>query len=131
MPRQAVRAPCRVVCPRRTFEGIPCRNDPGRRRRGARIMARPSRLGNFAATVEERQRRVAEAFSAPALSVVIPIFNEEDNIRPLCAKLLPALRRLSLRFEIIAVHDGSSDRSLDALKAAAADTPELRILRFR
>jgi hypothetical protein len=53
------------------------------------------------------QRLVAEAFSPPELSVVIPIFNDVGNVRPLCAKLLPALRRLSLRFEIIAVNDGS------------------------
>src|ERR1700732_806904 len=96
-------------------------------RRGARMMARPDRPRNFAATVEERQRLVAAAFSAPELSVVIPIFNEEENIQPLCAKLLPTLRRLALRFEIIAVNDGSSDGSMAALKAAAADTPELRI----
>jgi hypothetical protein len=54
------------------------------------MTARPSRPKNFAGTVEERQRLVAEAFSAPDLSVVIPVFNEEENIRPLCAKLLPA-----------------------------------------
>jgi glycosyltransferase involved in cell wall biosynthesis len=97
----------------------------------ARMVARPNRPKNFAATIEERQRLLAEAFSAPELSVVIPIFNEEENIRPLCSKLLPALRRLSLRFEIIAVNDGSSDGSLAALKSEAAQTPELRIIDFR
>jgi hypothetical protein len=45
-----------------------------RRCRSTRMMARPK---NFAATIEERQRLVAEAFSAPELSVVIPVFNED------------------------------------------------------
>jgi glycosyltransferase involved in cell wall biosynthesis len=94
-------------------------------------MARPARSKNFSASIEERQRLVAEAFSRPRLSVVIPLFNEEENVRPLFAALLPALRQLALRFEIIVVNDGSSDGSLEALKAVAAQTPELRIVDFR
>jgi glycosyltransferase involved in cell wall biosynthesis len=93
-------------------------------------MARPDRL-RFSANVEERQRLVSEAFSPPDLSVVIPVFNEEENIRPLLARLSPVLRRLSLRCEIIAVNDGSSDGTLAALKAMAAETPELKIIDFR
>jgi glycosyltransferase involved in cell wall biosynthesis len=92
------------------------------------FMARPKHL---ATTIEERQRLVADAFSPPELSVIIPVFNEEENVSPLFAKLLPALRRLSVRFEVIVVNDGSSDGSLAALKAVAAQTPELRIVDFR
>ena len=84
-----------------------------------------------AINVKERQRLVAEAFSTPELSVIIPVYNEEENIKPLFASLLAVLRRLSLSFEIIAINDGSSDRSLDALKAVAVETPELTIIDFR
>jgi glycosyltransferase involved in cell wall biosynthesis len=95
------------------------------------MMAQPERSKHFAATVGERQRLVADAFSAPELSVIIPLFNEEENVERLFSTLLPTLRALSLRFEIIVVNDGSSDGSLAALKAVATHAPELRIVDFR
>lgn len=65
------------------------------------------------------------------LSVVIPVFNEEKNLQPLCTGLVKVLRRLGMPFEIIAVNDGSSDNSLNVLKAAAGLARELRIIDFR
>ena len=94
------------------------------------MMARSSQPA-FSAGIEERQRLLSEAFSAPELSVILPLFNEEENVKPLFARLLPVLRDLRLRYEIIAINDGSTDRSLAALKAVAAETPELRIIDFR
>lgn len=95
------------------------------------MMAPAGRAVPATASVEEQRRRATEAFSAPELSVIIPVFNEEGNIAPLFAALSPVLRRLSLRYEIIAVNDGSSDGTLAALKALAAQTPELKIIDFR
>ncbi len=65
------------------------------------------------------------------LSVVTPIYGEEDNIEPLFAALLPVLRALGRDFEIIAVNAGSRDSSLLRLRAAAVTIPELRIIDFR
>jgi dolichol-phosphate mannosyltransferase len=65
------------------------------------------------------------------ISVIIPIFGEEDNIEPLFRALLPVLRELGGAFEIIAVNDGSRDSSLERLRAASANIPELRIIDFR
>ena len=45
------------------------------------------------------------------LSVVLPCFNEEENIKRISAELLPILRNLEEDFEIIAVDDGSTDNS--------------------
>lgn len=92
---------------------------------------RSSPVGSFAGNLEERQRRIAEAFRAPDLSVIIPIYNERDNIEPLCASLIPVLRAIGRSFEIIAVNDGSKDGSRDILKAIAAATPELKVVDFR
>ena len=44
-----------------------------------------------------------------ALSVVIPLYNEEDNVAPLCDALLGALVPMGRSFEIILVNDGSRD----------------------
>jgi dolichol-phosphate mannosyltransferase len=64
----------------------------------------------------------------PALSVVVPVFNERDNIPPLLAEIAAALRG-RVDFEIVYVDDASKDDSLAVLAAAKAAYPELRIVR--
>ena len=65
------------------------------------------------------------------ISVIIPIYLEEDNIEPLFAVLVPVLKGLGRNFEIIAVNDGSHDSSFQRLRTASASIPELRIIDFR
>jgi dolichol-phosphate mannosyltransferase len=62
------------------------------------------------------------------LAVVVPVFNERDNIPPLLAEIATALRG-RIDFEIIYVDDDSSDDSVAVLAAARAAYPELRIVR--
>jgi dolichol-phosphate mannosyltransferase len=61
----------------------------------------------------------------PQLSVVVPVFNEQDNIAPLVHEILAALRGLIV-FEIIYIDDCSKDASRDVLKQLQLVTPELR-----
>jgi dolichol-phosphate mannosyltransferase len=63
----------------------------------------------------------------PQLSVVVPVFNERDNIPPLVDEILAALRGRA-DFEIVYVNDCSKDDSLDVLQALKARVPELRVL---
>ena len=65
------------------------------------------------------------------LSVVIPIYEEEESIPRLVERLLPVLRNLGIGFEVIAVNDGSRDRSQEMLVTAAAANPEFKVIRFR
>jgi len=65
------------------------------------------------------------------LSVVIPLFNEEDNINPLYNELTTALESLGLVYEIIIVDDGSTDRSFELLRALQSEDERLVIIRFR
>lgn len=62
------------------------------------------------------------------LSVVVPVFNEQDNIAPLVHEILAALRG-RIEFEIVYVDDASRDGTLEALRALKAQAPELRVLR--
>ena len=64
----------------------------------------------------------------PALSVVVPVHNEQDNVAPLVAEILAALRG-RLAFEIVYVDDCSRDATLARLQALQATTSELRVLR--
>ena len=60
-----------------------------------------------------------------ALSVVVPLFNEQDSVRPLVQQLLAAVRPLGLTFELVLVDDGSKDRTAAVLSELSAAVPEL------
>jgi dolichol-phosphate mannosyltransferase len=64
----------------------------------------------------------------PALSVVVPVHNERDNILPLLTEITVALRG-RVDFEVVYVDDASKDDSLAVLSSAKAQFPELRVLR--
>jgi len=64
----------------------------------------------------------------PALSVVVPVFNEQDNVAPLVGEIVQALRGVA-PFEIVYVDDCSKDGTLAALAALQATTPELRVMK--
>ncbi len=63
----------------------------------------------------------------PQLSVVVPVFNEQDNVGPLVREILAALRD-RIDFEIVYVDDHSRDGTLQALQALKREAPELRVL---
>ncbi len=65
------------------------------------------------------------------LSVLIPIYNEVENIPLLCDAVLGVLDTLPHQAEVILVNDGSSDGSGEALERAAASDSRLRIIHFR
>lgn len=65
------------------------------------------------------------------LSVVIPLYNEEDNILPLYDELNAALDALHRPYEVIVIDDGSSDASFERLKAIHERDPRWQIIRFR
>jgi dolichol-phosphate mannosyltransferase len=62
------------------------------------------------------------------LSVVVPVFNEQDNIAPLVQEIRAALRGVTA-FEIVFVDDGSTDGSVEVLRTLKAQVPELRVVR--
>jgi dolichol-phosphate mannosyltransferase len=66
----------------------------------------------------------------PDLSVVFPIYNEEENIPILLAEIAAALQGTGWSYELVAVNDGSTDRSLAVLHEQKATHPTLRILTF-
>ncbi len=57
---------------------------------------------------------------APWLSVLIPVYNEEENLAELSAEVDAALRDLGRPYEVLLVDDGSSDRSFDKIREAVA-----------
>lgn len=65
------------------------------------------------------------------LSIVIPLYNEEDNIRELHAKLKDTLSNLKITYEIIYIDDGSQDRTFKILEEIQKVDPNVVVLSFR
>jgi glycosyltransferase involved in cell wall biosynthesis len=63
------------------------------------------------------------------LSVILPVFNEEANIRAAIEETEKVLKNISLEHEIIAVDDGSTDGTWHELKTAALKVDTLRLIR--
>jgi glycosyltransferase involved in cell wall biosynthesis len=66
-----------------------------------------------------------------ALSVVVPVLNEEQSLPRLLEALTAVLASLPYRFEIILVNDGSTDNSLSVMRSFSANRPEIKVVDFR
>lgn len=64
------------------------------------------------------------------LSIIVPIYNEVDNISPLYKAVIEQLKNLSYRYELLFVDDGSGDGSLRRLARIAKRDPNVRVLEF-
>jgi glycosyltransferase involved in cell wall biosynthesis len=65
------------------------------------------------------------------LSIVVPIYNEEESVNALHEKITAALAATGIDYELILVDDGSNDRSFMLLKAIAAEDERVKVIRFR
>ncbi len=65
-----------------------------------------------------------------SLSLVIPVYNEEENLADLLAQVQMAVRDLGRPFEILFIDDGSTDQSLALIRGMAQAHPEVRYLAF-
>lgn len=65
------------------------------------------------------------------ISVTLPVYNEEANLRTLYDRLLPVLDRLGRPWEVILVNDGSTDGSAAVLDELAARDKRLKVVHFR
>ncbi|CAN5488484.1 glycosyltransferase family 2 protein [soil metagenome] len=68
--------------------------------------------------------------AALMLSVVIPMYDEAETLPYLLARLRPALERLDVPYEVIAVDDGSHDETAELVSEEAGRWPQLRLLRL-
>jgi glycosyltransferase involved in cell wall biosynthesis len=65
------------------------------------------------------------------LSVVVPLYNEEENVELLWERLYNVLKDLHRSFEVIFVDDGSKDGTRDKMRRLAKQHPYLRVILFR
>ena len=65
------------------------------------------------------------------LSIVIPVFDEEESLPPLWTELREVLGRLGVAFEVVFVDDGSRDRSAEIIRSFREADPRVRLVRLK
>jgi glycosyltransferase involved in cell wall biosynthesis len=65
------------------------------------------------------------------ISVVIPLYNEEDSLKELHQQLRSTLGRMNVRYELVFIDDGSTDRSIQVLRDLRRNDKHIKIFRFR
>jgi polyisoprenyl-phosphate glycosyltransferase len=70
------------------------------------------------------------ATDQPALSVVVPMYDEEDVLPMFFARMRPLLDGLGISYELVVVDDGSRDATADLLLETTKDWPQLRVVRL-
>lgn len=74
-------------------------------------------------------------FPAPTnslqLSIVCPVYNEQDNLNPLIAEILQVLKTLAYTFEIVLVDDGSRDKSWDVIQQLSVSDARIRGIKLK
>ncbi len=69
--------------------------------------------------------------SSIELSVVVPLYNEEENVEPTYAAVVEALEPAFASFELVFVDDGSRDDTLPRARAIAESDPRVRVIKFQ
>ena len=67
----------------------------------------------------------------PAISIVVPVYNEEESIAPLYHKIRGVCSRLGSSYEMVFVDDGSRDRTFEILASIHKQDASVRVVRFR
>ena len=67
----------------------------------------------------------------PILSIVVPVYNEEDNVRPLFEKIQTVCQAIGDAYEVLFVDDGSEDKTFAVLSELSEQAPQLAVIRFR
>lgn len=79
----------------------------------------------------QSSQTVEEAAAGPGLSVIVPLYNEEECVVPMYQAIVEAVAPLSVDFEILFVDDGSSDETFAKAAGLAGQDPRLKVIRFR
>lgn len=67
-----------------------------------------------------------------SLSVIIPVYNEEDNVEPLIKKLVNSFKKLSLKkFEVLFIDDGSTDKTNQRIKSKIKNHGFIKVIKLR
>ena len=76
-------------------------------------------------------RLTARKVKKPILSIVVPVYNEEENVRLLFEKIQAVCETIGETYEVLFVDDGSQDETFAVLSELSKQKPELKVVRFK
>jgi dolichol-phosphate mannosyltransferase len=79
----------------------------------------------------DRDATAALSSPPPEISIVIPVYNEEENLTPLLAALTETMVALGTPYELLFIDDGSADGTTQVLRTMCGKHPEVHIVRLR
>lgn len=82
-------------------------------------------------TYYNKNRGNLKRFSFKKVSILVPLYNEEESLKPLVAEIKNALKLISIDHEILFVDDGSTDESLKIIKELSKTDPKIKFISFR
>lgn len=80
---------------------------------------------------EGYQKTVEQKFEFKKVSIVVPLLNEEESLKPLYFEIKKSLKTISCDYEILFVDDGSTDKSLNVLKEINKEDNKVKYISFR
>ena len=83
----------------------------------------PEAAAQAAAAPARRARRPSAVVTEELVSIVVPLYNEEDNVRPLATQIAAVMTTHGLAYELLLIDDGSDDQTWAAIAAVAAENP--------
>ncbi len=75
-------------------------------------------------------QQITKSDSTMDVSIIIPLYNEEDNVQPLYREIAEVIDAEKLKYEVIFIDDGSSDKTIDRLREVAEHDPRVTLLQF-
>jgi len=82
-------------------------------------------------TASQRDASARPPVAPRSVSVVVPVYDEQENAEPLVRGIVEAVRPLDVPFEVVVVDDGSSDDTLTVLRRLLESVPELVVIALR
>ena len=67
----------------------------------------------------------------PKVSVIVPLYNEQESVRPLYAAIVQSLGELAIPYEMVFVDDGSADKTVEIVRDLARIDSRLKLVKFR
>jgi glycosyltransferase involved in cell wall biosynthesis len=87
--------------------------------------------GQTSSQPQLQQQVIAQQVTFKKVSIVVPLYNEEESLRPLYQEIRKALKYVSCDYELLFVDDGSRDRSLSIIKDIARTDNKVHYYSFR
>ncbi|HET55904.1 MAG TPA: glycosyltransferase [Ignavibacteria bacterium] len=80
---------------------------------------------------QPKEKKESASFSFSKVSIVVPLFNEEESLNPLYSEIIKSVKEANIDYEIIFIDDGSTDKSLEILRELNRKDNKVRYISFR